>query len=93
MAARHKHKKAVPFPSMEQVPPVFMLLLLQCPDECLALRALQERRQGIHDLLVILEGTLAQDGQSRRFIMAQKVLATARIRACRQMASPCSFRG
>ena len=75
MAARHKHKKAVPFPIMEQVPPFFMLLLLQCPDEFLALRALQERRQGIHDLLVILEGTLAQDGQSRRFIMAAPVRA------------------
>ena len=58
MAARHKHKKAVPFPIMEQVPPFFMLLLLQCPDEFLDLRALQKRRQGIHDLLVILERTL-----------------------------------
>lgn len=40
MAARHKHKKAVPFPSMEQVPPFFILLLLQGLDEFLALRAL-----------------------------------------------------
>lgn len=50
-----------------------MLLLLQYPDKFLTLRALQERRQGIHHLLVILERTFAQDSQSRRFVMTAPV--------------------
>ena len=54
-------KKAGTLPHPEQIPPFFMLLLLQYPDEFLALRTLQERRQGIHHLLVILERTFAQD--------------------------------
>ena len=47
--------------------------MLQYPDEFLALRTLQERRQGIHHLLVILERALAQDSQSRRFVMTAPV--------------------
>ena len=60
-------------PAPEQAPPFMLLSLLQCLDEFLALRALQERRQRIHHLLVIFEGALPQNGQGRRFIMTAPV--------------------